>query len=56
MRRSIAGGAAYFADLVAVWQRAVYAQSGSAQADCRLCRGFAASLEGAARMNANLDR
>jgi hypothetical protein len=41
--------AAYFADLVALWQRAVYAgESVSASPIDRLCRGFAASLEGAA--------
>ena len=41
--------AAYFADLVALWQRAVYAgESVSAKPIDRLCRGFAASLEGSA--------
>jgi hypothetical protein len=41
--------AAYFADLVALWQRAVYAgERVSAPPIDRLCRGFAASLEGAA--------
>ncbi len=41
--------AAYFADLVGLWQRAVYAgESGVREAIDRLCRGFAASLEGAA--------
>jgi hypothetical protein len=41
--------AAYFADLVALWQRAVYAgEAVSAQPIESLCRGFAASLEGAA--------
>jgi hypothetical protein len=39
--------AAYFADLVALWQRAVYAgERVSAEPIDRLCRGFAASLEG----------
>jgi hypothetical protein len=39
--------AAYFADLVALWQRAVYAgELVSAKPIDRLCRGFAASLEG----------
>ncbi len=38
--------AAYFADLVALWQRAVYAGDRvSAPPIDRLCRGFAASLE-----------
>ncbi len=38
--------AAYFADLVALWQRAVYAgERVSAPPIDRLCRGFAASLE-----------
>jgi hypothetical protein len=41
--------AAYFADLVALWQRAVYAgELVSAKPIDRLCRGFAASLEGSA--------
>jgi hypothetical protein len=41
--------AAYFADLVALWQRAVYAgESVSAKPIARLCRGFSESLEGAA--------
>lgn len=41
--------AAYFSDLVALWQRAVYAgELVSAQPIDRLCRGFAPSLEGAA--------
>jgi hypothetical protein len=41
--------AAYFGDLVALWQRAVYAGEGVSAAPIdRLCRGFAASLEGAA--------
>ena len=41
--------AAYFADLVALWQRVVYAGDVvSAKPIDRLCRGFAASLEGAA--------
>ncbi len=41
--------AAYFAELVAVWQRAVYAgELVSAKLIDRLCRGFTASLEGAA--------
>jgi hypothetical protein len=41
--------AAYFADLVALWQRAVYAgERVSAKPIDRLCRGFAASLEGSA--------
>jgi hypothetical protein len=41
--------AAYFADLVGLWQRAVYAgESVSAKPIDRLCRGFAASLEGVA--------
>lgn len=41
--------AAYFSDLVALWQRAVYAGEwvGATPID-RLCRGFAASLEGSA--------
>jgi hypothetical protein len=41
--------AAYFADLVALWQRAVYAgELVSAKPIDRLCRGFATSLEGSA--------
>ena len=41
--------AAYFADLVALWQRAVYAgERVAAPPIDRLCREFAASLEGAA--------
>jgi len=41
--------AAYFTDLVALWQRAVYAgETISATPIHRLCRGFAATLEGAA--------
>jgi hypothetical protein len=41
--------AAYFADLVALWQRAVYAGELVLREPIdRLCRGFAASLEGAA--------
>jgi hypothetical protein len=41
--------AAYFADLVALWQRAVYAgESVMRDPIDRLCRGFAASLEGSA--------
>jgi hypothetical protein len=41
--------AAYFSDIVALWQRAVYAgERVSAKLIDRLCRGFAASLEGAA--------
>jgi hypothetical protein len=41
--------AAYFADLVALWQRAVYAgESVSAKPIAALCRGFSESLEGAA--------
>jgi Domain of unknown function (DUF4129) len=41
--------AAYFADLVALWQRTVYAgESVSAKPIARLCRGFSASLEGIA--------
>jgi hypothetical protein len=41
--------AAYFADLVGLWQRAVYAgESVMREPIDRLCRGFAASLEGAA--------
>jgi Domain of unknown function (DUF4129) len=41
--------AAYFADLVALWQRVVYAgELVSAKPIDRLCRGFAASLEGSA--------
>jgi hypothetical protein len=40
--------AAYFVDLVALWQRAVYAgESVSAMPIARLCRGFSESLEGA---------
>lgn len=40
--------AAYFSDLVTLWQRAVYAgELFSAEPIDRLCRGFAASLEGA---------
>ena len=42
--------AAYFSDLVALWQRAVYAgESVTREPIDRLCRGFAASLEAAAR-------
>ena len=42
--------AAYFSDLVALWQRAVYAGERVMREPIdRLCRGFAASLEGAAR-------
>ena len=41
--------AAYFTDLVALWQRTVYAgESVSAKPIARLCRGFAESLEGSA--------
>jgi len=41
--------AAYFADLVALWQRAVYAgESVSAKPIAALCRGVSESLEGAA--------
>jgi hypothetical protein len=41
--------AAYFADLVALWQRAVYAGERVMREPIdRLCRGFAASLESAA--------
>src|ERR1700677_885111 len=41
--------AAYFSDLVTLWQRAVYAgESVSAKPIARLCRGFSESLEGAA--------
>jgi len=41
--------AAYFADLVALWQRAVYAgELVMREPIDRLCRGFAASLEGSA--------
>jgi hypothetical protein len=41
--------AAYFADLVALWQRAVYAgERVSAKPIDGLCRGFAASLESSA--------
>jgi len=41
--------AAYFADLVALWQRTVYAgESVVREPIARLCRGFAESLEGAA--------
>jgi Domain of unknown function (DUF4129) len=41
--------AAYFADLVALWQRAVYAGERVMREPIdRLCRGFAASLEGSA--------
>jgi Domain of unknown function (DUF4129) len=41
--------AAYFTDLVTLWQRAVYAgESVSAKPIARLCRGFSESLEGAA--------
>ena len=41
--------AAYFADLVTLWQHAVYAgERVSAKPIDRLCRGFAASLEGSA--------
>ena len=41
--------AAYFADLVALWQRTVYAgESVVRDPIARLCRGFAESLEGAA--------
>jgi hypothetical protein len=40
--------AAYFADLVGLWQRAVYAgELGVREPIDRLCHGFAASLEGA---------
>jgi hypothetical protein len=41
--------AAYFSDLVTLWQRAVYAGELALREPIdRLCRGFAASLEGAA--------
>lgn len=41
--------AAYFTDLVALWQRAVYAgESVMREPIARLCRGFSESLEGAA--------
>lgn len=41
--------AAYFSDLVALWQRTVYAgERVSARPIDRLCRGFAESLEGSA--------
>lgn len=42
------GGAAYFADLVAIWQRAVYAgETVVREPIARLCSSFRASLEGA---------
>jgi Domain of unknown function (DUF4129) len=41
--------AAYFADLITLWQRAVYAgERVMREPIARLCRGFAASLEGSA--------
>ncbi len=42
------GGAAYFADLVGLWQRVVYAHERVMREPiARLCSGFRASLEGA---------
>jgi hypothetical protein len=41
--------AAYFSDLVGIWQRAVYAGEAVAlDAVARLCRGFVPALDGAA--------